>query len=510
MIPGRAAGPWLAAGVVLLGLAGFWNLAAGIRPTDEAWFLQVVARVHGGESLYRDAFFGTTPLAVWLAAAVTSIAGLEIGVAKALRVGCFVGSALIAAQLVIRTTGRPALAALLLGAGLLFAAPDPKALYSPLAELLLLATAGLGLRAYRETRADAGAARPGRWLAPGLTAGLCLGAKHNAGAFVALALAAAALLAGGPPRAVAQRILAMTGAAAAPLVVIALVLASAGAIAAFVDQGFTGKVIYLEHAPIPYGDGLRALAAALRIVEDGRSLAPVFPLQAFLLAPAVALLGVAALIRSAGAPRREFIVLALFVVASFATVFPRADHGHLVHAVLALLVLGACAWGHVRSALPARAAIATEVALGLWIAVGLVVVFVDAAGPIVRRELVRSTLPRLGGALIAREAQETVGEQARSMASELGPEAFIVSSRAGFWYLVTGVRNPTPWDWPGVTSMGTRGQDEAVARIVRGEIANVCLDTRDWGLNPRRLEEAVAAHMERVRDLGPCVLYRRE
>ncbi len=188
----------------------------------------------------------------------------------------------------------------------------------------------------------------------------------------------------------------------------------------------------------------------------------------------------------------------------------RASFGELAETVLrlALLVLGACAWELVRSALPARAATAVEVALGLWIAVGLVVAFLHAAGPVMRRELVWSTLPRLGGALIERETQETVAEQAPAMAAALRPEAFIVSSRSGFWYLVTGVRNPTMWDWPGVTSMGKRGQDEAIARIVRGEIAHVCLDTREWGLNPRRLEQAVVAHMERVRNLGPCVFYR--
>jgi hypothetical protein len=287
-----------------------------------------------------------------------------------------------------------------------------------------------------------------------------------------------------------------------------LILAADGALAAFVDQGFTGKRNYLEHAPISYGDGLRALATALHAVEDARSLATVFPLHAFLLAPAVALLGAVALLRAHGASRRELLVLALFVVASFATVFPRADHGHLMHAVLALLVLGACAWDHVRTALRARAATAIEVAVGLWIAAGLGIAFLHAAGPVVRRELVWSTLPRLGGALIARETQETVAEQAPAMVAALGPEAFLVSPRAGFWYLVTGVRNPTPWDWPGVTSMGTLGQDEAIARIARREIARVCLDTREWGLNPRRLEQAVGTHMERVRPLGPCVLYR--
>jgi hypothetical protein len=212
VIPKRPAAAWLAAGIALFAVAGLWNLASGIRPTDETWFLQIVARVGGGEALYREVFFGTTPLAVWLAAGVTAVAGLEVGVTKALRVACFVGSALLAAQLVVRTTGRPALAVLLLGAGLLFAAPDAKALYSPLAELLLLATASLGVRAYRDVRADAGIERPGRWIAPGLTAGLCLATKHNAGAFVALALAAAAWFAGGSRRAGAQRMLATAGA----------------------------------------------------------------------------------------------------------------------------------------------------------------------------------------------------------------------------------------------------------------------------------------------------------
>ena len=55
----------LAAAVVALTLVGALYSFSGVNTRDEAWFLQVVSRVSDGDVLYRDFFFGSTPLSVW-------------------------------------------------------------------------------------------------------------------------------------------------------------------------------------------------------------------------------------------------------------------------------------------------------------------------------------------------------------------------------------------------------------------------------------------------------------
>jgi len=58
-----------------------------------------VARVRAGEVLYREVFFGATPLALGLGVAASSLFGLEVAAIKAARVACFVASALLACRL---------------------------------------------------------------------------------------------------------------------------------------------------------------------------------------------------------------------------------------------------------------------------------------------------------------------------------------------------------------------------------------------------------------------------
>ena len=56
--------PWVLGGVGLAVVGGLISLERRVNPYDEAWFLEVIARVRGGEVLYRDVFFSATPLSV--------------------------------------------------------------------------------------------------------------------------------------------------------------------------------------------------------------------------------------------------------------------------------------------------------------------------------------------------------------------------------------------------------------------------------------------------------------
>jgi hypothetical protein len=495
--PAPARGPALgyAGGALLLAAAGFgWSAAATIGEWDEAWFLQVVARVRAGETLYQDVFYGATPLGVGLGVAATSVFGVEIGAVKAARVACLVASALLACRIAWRLTGSHRYAPFLLGAALLYAPPDPEALYTPLAETLLLGCAALAL---------APAPRP---IAAGLCAGLCLATKQNTGALALVALLAALPLgAPAPARAIAGRGLRAASAGAAVVLLVLLPVAWAGALPAFADLALWNKRAYLALAGVPFANGLRALGAAAGAWREEGGLARFFALQAFALPLVAAALVPAALARARDAERRALAIVVLFAGAALASALPRADLAHVRHAVPALLVLVVASWAVARRGARGWAR-GVETLAAIWLVTGLVAALVETARPPLRGERVWSTLPHMRGALLHPAHERALRAQGAALAS--APDTLIVSPRAGLLYLLSGVRNPTPYDWPGRTSLGSRGESGLIERIARGELASVCLDSGAWPFRPRALEDAVRQHLAPAAELGPCTLYR--
>ena len=79
---------------------------------------------------------------------------------------------------------------------------------------------------------------------------------------------------------------------------------------------------------------------------------------------------------------------------------------------------------------------------------------------------------------------------------------------AGFRYLITGLRNPTAFDFPFVTTFGRDGQQRVVAAIASGRIKRVCLAAAfEPNLAPKVLVRYVRRFMRRGPQLGPCTLY---
>ena len=74
---------WTAAAIGVFLLSLLRSLADGPALTDERWFLQVVHRISTGDVLYRDVFFGSTPLSVYITSYVTRFTGIEAIAVKA-------------------------------------------------------------------------------------------------------------------------------------------------------------------------------------------------------------------------------------------------------------------------------------------------------------------------------------------------------------------------------------------------------------------------------------------
>ena len=80
---------WVAAGLALFILGFGFMLVAGVNVFDESWFLQVLSQLSLGDILYRDVFFGITPLSVYLTYIPIRIFGVQILVVKVVMSLCF-------------------------------------------------------------------------------------------------------------------------------------------------------------------------------------------------------------------------------------------------------------------------------------------------------------------------------------------------------------------------------------------------------------------------------------
>ena len=92
---------------------------------------------------------------------------------------------------------------------------------------------------------------------------------------------------------------------------------------------------------------------------------------------------------------------------------------------------------------------------------------------------------------------------------------FVLLPGASLAYLTSGVRNPTPYDYPLATTFGQDGEDDVVAAARSGRLRRACIApprSQEWvGLEPLRptqLESRLRRAMARERDLSFCVVFR--
>jgi hypothetical protein len=88
-------------------------------------------------------------------------------------------------------------------------------------------------------------------------------------------------------------------------------------------------------------------------------------------------------------------------------------------------------------------------------------------------------------------------------------EVFLLIPDAAVYYLLSGLRNPTPFDYPEIQTLGIDGEDKLIEAIGRGQIRTVCAGAAaDRPLTPLKLLRHVERNMKREAGLGFCVLYR--
>ena len=394
---------WIAGGLGLFVWGLYTSLTAGVNPLDEAWFLQVANRITHGDVLYRDVFFGATPLSVYLTLPFVAFFGVEILAVKLLAVIGFVLAVLLCCR-IAGQLGLPRRSLLLLVPALLVFAPPPAtALYQPLANLFLIGcfSAALDLSAVKAGRSKP-ISKPAL-VSAGASAGLAFASKQDIGLYVLAAL----LLAVGAacyrkqfdrPALWASIAAVLAAFVCAALLAVLPIWLSGGA-EKFLEYGFTNKGTYLRLAGVSYLDGLTQLASALAGPLSLDAVRELIPQLAYLLPP-ITLGALAAAWLAFRRERDRIATICCFAGAAVLGMFPRADLIHVTFGIPAVLIGLVYAWQQFRAMLPnvfgRMVQSGIVLVLGLW----LLSSGVDPLARAAHGELAVSTLPHFGGILL--------------------------------------------------------------------------------------------------------------
>jgi len=354
----------------------------------------------------------------------------------------------------------------------------------------------------------------GALAAAGLAAGLCFASKQNIGIYALAALLLMVIFnTGGIPLKrkgkIVDFLIVLSGFLLVSVLVFLPVLFSGGT-EKLIDYGFINKGTYIRLGGMSYLDGLNQIVVLLGNVGSLDNLKKIYLLAPFLLPFLTFGALLAAWVRPGPDKRNLTITVLLFVGAAFLGVFPRADRTHLTYVIPELLIGLTYVWYRTKPHITTRRIRLIKAGLVLWFGIGLGFMFINPLVKVSTGDYQLSTLPHFRGVLINTDKQKEINSFAKSLTEEaLNERAFILSPHAGFYYLVSGLKNPTSFDYPLATAFGRNGEAEVMAAISQREIHTVFLDSQWFSptLRPVVLERYVREHMERRRDFGGFTLY---
>jgi hypothetical protein len=418
-------------GVLLLGL--YFCLVQEVNTDDEAWFLQVVNRVASGEVLYRDVFFGSTPLSVFLAAFFAKLVGSELILLRGLLAVYFTLSVFLSCEILKWLGLKKPYSPLLLATFFIlshFQSTWGFSAYNALAKLFFLATFYFAPRSLKLAA---------------LFAGLCFCTKHNVGALALLAVLAAAFIRKQSPT-TAFKIFAFISGLCLFLITLQ------GGLFEFFDYAFQNKRQYLSAEHCSYF-----------LLPSTWDLYSIFVFAAPLL------LGVFLTLAYPKCKGEKFSILLVFLLASALTLYPRPDNPQkgifLGMTLITLRYLSSFI------ALPQ----AGLFALRAWVPFALVMA---VANPWIGKEKRVSDIRHFKFLCVDRPLYEHWKNLRKSFPRD--NQGFFLSTHAGFYYLLFKMQNPTPYDYPINPAMGSWGEQKIVSELRKGVIKSVFADHGSW------------------------------
>lgn len=477
---------------MLISLTLLTPLDAGVGIGDVSWFLRVACRLASGEVLYRDVFYGAGPIAPYLASLAARISGGEMIAMRALQLLLFAGITVLVLAILHRAGVAPRWQIPVFCALVVYGFEPAFSIYNLFSTVLLLACMATALEWERCGQI--------RWLwLAGILAGLEIGAKQNVAVLAAIALGLP-LLARREWRALLRVAAGFTAASA----LMAAGVWISGGWTQFVNYGFTNKGKFLATG-FPLSASLAVFLSEMREVATWTyKLRVAYSFLAF--AVGFICLGLVAVVwLRARKQRGEMNFVAGFAVAALLTIYPISDLSHLAYAIPVLLAAAAMA-AHIgfRPRWVYSAAILWFVPAALWIAVSPA--FFAATG-----KTVMMRLPHYWGVLMrTSDYYPLVGKvNALRNAMQAGHLPYLITMDAGFYYLATGLPNPTPFDYPAAPAFGRHGESQVIDALRRRRIPEACLDHEyeSFFQAPRVLPPFVRREMRPLGELGACTLY---
>jgi hypothetical protein len=478
-------------GALFVGLwfYGFWtNVMRGVNLADESWFLQVVYRSSTGETLYRDIFLGVTPVSVYMTEVLVKLFGSHVLIIKGLVALCFAMIVMICLKMARRLDFSVSLQVVLVLGLAVWAAPFARAVYQPLASLFFAAGCSIAL----SWRHGSGVAR-GSFIVGGVTAGLCIMTKQNIGVFLLLVLIAAAW----EPRCkFYPRAFWILASCTSVVVGLVIPILMGGGMPQLWDYGFLNKTVYLDKAYVSFVEGFRLSFGFIEhgFVAGARETIVHFP---FLLVPCTMAFLVYVWIRIQ-APMAGLLLL--FVGMSLAGAYPRFNLVHVTDAVpltlLATLYSIRCLCSHVSSKL-------CKYGERLVVVVLVVTIVSQGTAKILKAHdgsIDKLDVPHFTGVFFKNSDRQIIPSRLDALKRYDTMEVFILSPHAGFYYLSSGLRNPTAYDYPYVTAFGTSGEESVIRKIECGDFKIVAVGdmeyTQSENLYPERLLQYVRNKMQ--------------
>jgi len=466
------AGLGLAVAVTLTAI-GWWTVARLPTTPDECWHLLVVRRTMQGRRLYRGIFFGAGPWSVWAARGIARRFGVRLLAMRRLTVllSVALAAALAGWAVAVGTAWPVALAAAAAGAlssSVLWPVDNEYGLWSRLGAVAACAAAAAG----------AGGDHPAWWgvlAGAGLT--VALTTKYTLGVAAALAVLATA---------VGESVL---------LVLVAGLVASVGAGTAYAvsARGGVGRTIaqrlvrnkttFVAAGRFGFLSGWRAALSQPHESPATRWVSW-WAYAATMLAAVLVVVDVVAG-ASSGSDQSARVATAGLALVGAAAQWPRADPSHVRNAAPLWLV----------AAIAVIERWSPGVGLAAGAAAGMVGLAALAAAVAERRRFSppEPTGSPFDGVDPAPWRLADLVEAGVELRSLTGGTVFLLRPDAAVCYLATGLRNPTPYDYPLASPFGPGGQQQLAANLRSGRIAYCCWVPADAGaLTPTVLEEAVA------------------
>ena len=486
--------------VAVVALATFTIVTEGFAAPDESWFLQVIARLHSGDTLYRDVYLNVTPLSAYITYGLTGIFGTELVVVRAVVVGALVAT-VACCWLICRLLGVGRLAPWLLVSS--WAQPAP---YTPLAMAFFASAFYATVVWMRSVQNHQDSPRV--LTVAGVLAGLCFGAKQNLGLYCLAALLLSVAVVSGRGE-IARRSCLAVGGFLVSAAAILLPVYGSGAFDRFLVCAFD-KTTYLEMGGIPYSAAVERFGVAIARGWSFDTIAAAYREFAFLLPPVTFALLAAAWVRASGIARQTALVVTGFIGAGYLVVFPFQGGPSNIYAIPVLVVGLAFGWTAAQPVISRPWVRLATVAVTVLFAAQIGLRFVRYTRALVSPQYMTSGLPHFRSIRVSRIEYAALTEDAERLSRLAdGKPLFLMGPNTGLYYLAAGLRNPSSFDYPYASVFGRNGQQEVISRIQTGEIPAVFIFAAAMDRQtPFPLRQFVQRSMTAVHreDLG--VLYR--